>query len=497
MQLAEGLSFLHANQIIHADVSCRNALMFHWDEDPTKIAVKLSEFGLAILLPLDEECVFRRQPRAVRWCAPETILDSKLSYKSDAWSLGAMLWELFSNGAAPWRSMAKRSDVAERLSQLAKQAQELDQFAEFPKANGCSPVFHAAVLSCLRVGEMERAHSNEVAFSLREAWQAPQARQRSSSSLPERQDEENMQEAEENVYDMLFPFGTVLKDKIIPARSDLEDGTAVRVFNRRKSRLNERTGEEEYFYPQDTGAESGSLTPPSPAAWSDASEAFTPPVPERPARCAEMPVPSAGLLSQSTSATSLQDQGSPFVWRTGLGDSSVSLTSLKAEAPSDVQPLRRYLPSARSGSAVLSPPRPGVDPVAEAGRVSGPLSAPRCGTPFSWHRNTGAAPPACRPTFLPARSQAFVYQSSSTFARQPPGGEPEEGVHVAAAHLGAHGGAAAARQGFPSHTAVGALRSRSEEVPVGSARRLRPGLLRHCAAHAGAHSRSLQTLQFS
>merc|ERR1712063_235773 len=120
------------HHIVHADLSCRNILVHFLNSEPKNIVIKIIEFGLSVVLPEDSESECRRQPRAVRWCAPETIAKSKLSLKSDVWAYGTTLWELFSHGAVPWGSIEKRSDVADRLLALAQDACDFDATIEFP-----------------------------------------------------------------------------------------------------------------------------------------------------------------------------------------------------------------------------------------------------------------------------------------------------------------------------------------------------------------------------
>lgn len=157
VQMADAMTFLKKNRIIHADLSCRNVLLFRLESEPALTTVKLVDFGLALTLPEFSDSVNHKQPRAVRWCSPETVRDSCLSYRSDAWSLGATLWELFSDGLTPWSNLKKRSDVTERLCALMDKSVRFDAVTEFPRPIGCPVVMHRVILSVLRLTEHDRA----------------------------------------------------------------------------------------------------------------------------------------------------------------------------------------------------------------------------------------------------------------------------------------------------------------------------------------------------
>lgn len=157
LQITRAMAFLESEHIVHADLSCRNVLVFRLDEEePGQSVVKVTDFGLSVILAEGTDCEYRKQPQATRWCAPETILRAQLSHRSDVWSLGALLWELFARGLAPWTMREKRADVAARLRDLAESAEDTDVSEDFPLPAGCPPIAHEAVLSCLLADEHAR-----------------------------------------------------------------------------------------------------------------------------------------------------------------------------------------------------------------------------------------------------------------------------------------------------------------------------------------------------
>ncbi|XP_031634738.1 fibroblast growth factor receptor-like [Contarinia nasturtii] len=59
-------------------------------------------------------CLFELVP--YRWLASESLIDQKYSVHSDVWSIGIVLWELFSLGFMPYNNLANFLQSGNRLS---------------------------------------------------------------------------------------------------------------------------------------------------------------------------------------------------------------------------------------------------------------------------------------------------------------------------------------------------------------------------------------------
>ncbi|KIX10532.1 uncharacterized protein Z518_01615 [Rhinocladiella mackenziei CBS 650.93] len=101
-QILEGLSYLHARNIIHRDIKGANILV------DNRGAVKISDFGVS------KKTNFNGMNAApgtrtslqgsVFWMAPEVVRQSGQSIKSDIWSVGCLVVEMFT-GSRPFPSM--------------------------------------------------------------------------------------------------------------------------------------------------------------------------------------------------------------------------------------------------------------------------------------------------------------------------------------------------------------------------------------------------------
>lgn len=116
IQIADAMIFLFDNGIVHADLGCRNVLVYQTHpHDPKQNLVKLTDFGLARASAESSGNTDTGYP--IRFAAPEILRSNgRLGYseKSDVYSFGILMWEGCSFGKIPYQHINDDSELKER-----------------------------------------------------------------------------------------------------------------------------------------------------------------------------------------------------------------------------------------------------------------------------------------------------------------------------------------------------------------------------------------------
>ncbi|XP_034532953.1 tyrosine-protein kinase Tec [Notolabrus celidotus] len=96
LDVSEGMEYLEANSFIHRDLAARNCLV------NDSLVVKVADFGMARYVLDDQYTSSSSAKFPVKWSAPEVFNYRKYSSKSDVWSYGVLMWEVFSEGRMPF-----------------------------------------------------------------------------------------------------------------------------------------------------------------------------------------------------------------------------------------------------------------------------------------------------------------------------------------------------------------------------------------------------------
>ncbi|KAL9983803.1 hypothetical protein ACROYT_G006033 [Oculina patagonica] len=149
-QIGRGMSYLSSKKCIHRDLAARNVLIA---ED---FVIKIADFGLS--RNLGNTDYYRRTTHGrlpVKWLAIEALFDQQYTVKTDVWSFGILLWEIFTLGGTPYPGIP-----VERLFTILKNGYRM----ECPI--NCPPKIYEIMLICWSESAKSRPSFTELCEQL-------------------------------------------------------------------------------------------------------------------------------------------------------------------------------------------------------------------------------------------------------------------------------------------------------------------------------------------
>ncbi|KAG6464398.1 hypothetical protein O3G_MSEX014484 [Manduca sexta] len=113
LDVSKGCRYLESKRFIHRDIAARNCLLT--SRGPGRV-VKIADFGMA--RDIYRADYYKKGGKAmlpIKWMPPEAYIDGVFTIKTDVWSFGVLLWEVFSLGVMPYTGCANR-EVMELVS---------------------------------------------------------------------------------------------------------------------------------------------------------------------------------------------------------------------------------------------------------------------------------------------------------------------------------------------------------------------------------------------
>lgn len=156
-QIARGMAYLELKNIVHRDLAARNVLV------QTPLCVKITDFGLAKLLNIDEDeykAAGGKMP--IKWLALECIQHRVFTHKSDVWAFGVTIWEILSYGARPYENIS-----AKNVPELIENGLKL------PQPGICTLDIYCIMVSCWMLDADSRPTFKQLADTFAEKARDP------------------------------------------------------------------------------------------------------------------------------------------------------------------------------------------------------------------------------------------------------------------------------------------------------------------------------------
>ena len=146
---ASGMAYLESLGVVHRDLAARNVLV------ASDLSCKVSDFGLSQHSNEGAVKTDAKDQVAVRWAAPEAIADHRYTSKSDVWSYGITLFEIFTFGGKPYEAWSNRRVL-----------EELRKGYRLEKPDACPTAVYELMMQCWHADPEQRPDFNIIVSEL-------------------------------------------------------------------------------------------------------------------------------------------------------------------------------------------------------------------------------------------------------------------------------------------------------------------------------------------
>ena len=144
--IADGMTYLAEMQFVHRDLATRNVLV------AKDLTCRIADFGMSRQINVDDGCYNSKGGYIpLRWSAPEAIFFKTYSEKSDVWSFGMTMYEIWSLGERPWPN-SSNEEILNSLSIDSK----------LPPPTGCNIDVYKTMIKTWHKDKAKRPAFSEV-----------------------------------------------------------------------------------------------------------------------------------------------------------------------------------------------------------------------------------------------------------------------------------------------------------------------------------------------